>query len=460
MANTTNKTDMDLETEDGYAALLERLKADLIKAEPSKGQLVTDYPDPEALAEAFRQEATKNKGTQEEKPAYVTPIPDLYEPCLIPEKDLVLIPISDLRLQTHHCGKKVLFRVKTAPARAAAIMTVVEDQEGTAVLLSLYHQLHVDLLTIRHPAQGSIAILKDPFFETIAEEAYALQVYHPSDIIWLEDHDERIPEQWRVNREITNSAEYRAEGEELANKEHWLPALHSYTLAIDTAVSPDEKRQAHLGRSEVNLRLDRPYQAMRDAIEGDHPTDCTEESLILQARAFYTLGDFEECLQKLRVLTVLFPKSVLGLSLKSTVSKRLKEQDDGEYAFEDMVVEAQERPPLIECATFSSLVEIRDAPGRGKGLFLTKDVSAGDLILCEKAFSYCFMDKKSHKTYPVLANVPCEEAKGGGVVLLWAQVTEKLYHNPEHIYTIQELFHGDHKKLQITECDECPVVDG
>ncbi|PNP81143.1 hypothetical protein FNYG_05610 [Fusarium nygamai] len=450
---------MELGSEDGYAALLKELKDAMSKAELSKGQLVTDYPDPEALAEAFRQESTRNNGTQEKKPAYVTLIPDPYEPCPIPEKDLELMSISDMRLQTHHRGKKVLLRVKTAPARAAAIMTIVEDQEGTAVLLSLYQLLHVDLLTIRHPAQDSVAILKDPFFEKIADETYSLQVYHPSDIIWLEDHDERVPEQWRVHREIKSSAEYRAEGEELANKEHWLSALHSYTLAIDTAVSPDEKQQAHLGRSEVNLQLNCPHQALRDAIDGDHPTDLTEESLLLQARAFYNLGDFEECLQKLRVLTVLFPKSVLGLSMKSTVSKRLKEQDDGEYEFEDMLVEAQETPPLIDCATFSSLVEIRDAPGRGKGLFLTKDVSAGDLVLCEKAFSYCFMDGNSHKTYPVLANVPRDEAKDGGAVLLWAQVTQKLYHNPEHIDTIQELFHGDHKKLQITECDECPVVD-
>ncbi|KAF5715964.1 unc-45 like b [Fusarium mundagurra] len=450
---------MEIGSEDGYTALMKELKAARSKAALSKGQLVTDYPHPEALAEAFRQETAKNNGTREKKPSYITQIPDPYEPCLIPEKDLELMPISDMRLQTHHRGKKVLLRVKTAPTRAAAIMTVVEDEHGTAVLLSLYQQLHLDLLTIRHPAQDSVAILKDPFFEKIAEETYSLQVYHPSDIIWLQDHDERVPEQWRVHREIKSSAEYRAEGEELANMEHWLPALHSYNLAINTAESQDEKQQAHLGRSEVNLQLDRPRQALLDAIEGAHPTDLTEESLILQARAIYNLGDFEECLQKLRVLTVVFPKSVLGWSMKSTVFERLKEQDDGEYAFEDMLVEAQETPPLIDCATFSSLVEIRDAPGRGKGLFLTKDVSAGDLILCEKAFSYYFMDEKSHEIYPVLANLPRDEMEAGGSVHLWAQVTEKLYHNPEHIDTIQELFHGDHKKLQITECDERPVVD-
>ncbi|KAF4495347.1 unc-45 like b [Fusarium agapanthi] len=450
---------MEFGWQDGHAALMKELEAAMSKAALSKGQLVTDHPDPEALAEAFRQETSKHNGTQEKKPIYVTQIQDPYEPCLIPEKDLELMSISDMRLQTHHRGKKALLRVKTAPARAAAIMTIVEDEEGTAVLLALHQQLQDDLLTVRHPAQDSVAIVKDPFFEKIVEGTYSLQVYHPSDIIWLEDHDERIPEKWKDHRKIKSSAEYRAEGEELASKEHWLPALHSYTLAINTAVLPDEKQQAYLGRCEVNLQLDRPGLALEDAIDGDDPIDLTEESVILQARATYNLGKFKACLRKLQVLEAVFHKSVPDWSMKSTIFKRLEEQEDGEYAFEDMLLQAQKTPPLIDCATFCSLVEIRDAPGRGKGLFLTKNVSAGDLILCEKAFSYCFMDGKSHETYPILGNVPRNEVKTGGSVHLWAQVTQKLYHNSEYLDTIQELFHGDHKKLQITQCDGSPVVD-
>ncbi|KAJ4050298.1 hypothetical protein NW761_005089 [Fusarium oxysporum] len=125
-----------------------------------------------------------------------------------------------------------------------------------------------------------------------------------------------------------------------------------------------------------------------------------------------------------------------------------------------MLIDAQEAPPLIDCATFSSLVEIRVAPGRVMGLFLTKDVSAGDLILCGKAFSYYFMDdEKSHETYPILLNMSSKELTPGGSVHLWLQVTQKLFHNPGYIYTIQELFHGNHKKLQIIECDGSPVVD-
>ncbi|KLO95029.1 Uncharacterized protein LW93_3727 [Fusarium fujikuroi] len=412
---------MEARSEDGHAALMKELEAAMRKAAVSKGQLVTDHPDPEVLAEAFRQETARHNGTPGKKPFYVTEIQDLHELCLIPEKDLELMPISEMRLQTHHRGKKVLLRVETAPARAAAVVTIVEDEEGTAVLLALHQQLEEDLSA---------------------------------------HHDERIPEQWRVHEKIKSNDEYHAEGAELTEKEHWLHALHSYTLAISTAGSPYEKQQALLGRSQVNLQLDRPRQALLDAIEGDGLLAAsTEESLLLQARAIYHLGKFEECLEKLQALTAAFPKSVPGWSMKSAIFKRLEEQNDGEYAFDDMLVEARETPPLIDRATFSSLVEIRIAPGRGKGLFLTKDVSAGDLILCEKAFSYCFMDEKSHETYPILGNLPRKEVTTGGSVRLWAQVIQKLYHDPEHIDTIQELSHGDQKKLQITECDGSPVVD-
>ncbi|KAK2474141.1 hypothetical protein H9L39_14101 [Fusarium oxysporum f. sp. albedinis] len=363
-----------------------------------------------------------------------------------PQEDLEPMPISDMRLKTHHRGKKVLLRVKTAPARVTAVVTNVEDEEGTVVLLALYQQFQEDLLTARHPAQDSVAILKDPFFEQTAEGTYSLQVVHPSDIIWLEDHDERIPEQWRVHRKIKSSAEYRAEGEGLASREHWLPALHS--------------SQALLGHSDIYLKLDRPRQALLDAIEGDGLTTSTEESWLLQARAIYHLGKFEECQQKLRALKKAFPKSVPAWSLQLHIGKSLKEKNDGAYAVANMLIGAQEAPPLIDCATFSSLVEIRVAPGRVMGLFLTKDVSAGDLILCGKAFSYYFMDdEKSHETYTILLNMSSKELTSGGSVHLWPQVTQKLFHNPEYIYTIQELFHGDHKKLQIIEWGGSPVVD-
>lgn len=233
---------MEAGSEDSHAALMKELEAAMRKAAVSKGQLVTDHPNPEVLAEAFRQETARHNGTPEKKPIYVIEIQDLHEPCLIPEKDLEPMSISDMRLQTHHRGKKVLLWVKTALARAAAVVTIVEDEEGTAVLLALHQQLEEDLSAVRHPAQDSVAVLKNPFFDKIAEGTYSLQVYHPSDIIWLEHHDERIPssgESTRRSRVAKNimpreqSSRKRSTGCTHYTRE-FLHDLHANTLTSNT----------------------------------------------------------------------------------------------------------------------------------------------------------------------------------------------------------------------------------
>ena len=50
---------------------------------------------------------------------------------------------------------------------------------------------------------------------------------------------------------------------------------------------------------------------------------------------------------------------------------------------------AKDTPPCLDNATFAGNVEVQASKGRGRGLFTTKDVIAGELLLCEKAFSYC-----------------------------------------------------------------------
>jgi hypothetical protein len=60
------------------------------------------------------------------------------------------------------------------------------------------------------------------------------------------------------------------------------------------------------------------------------------------------------------------------------------------YDFETISKEVSKvRPPHLDHATFVGLVEVKTSPGRGRGLFTTKAVKAGELLLCEKAFAHC-----------------------------------------------------------------------
>jgi hypothetical protein len=123
-----------------------------------------------------------------------------------------------------------------------------------------------------------------------------------------------------------------------------------------------------------------------------------------------------------------------------------------------MYEQAKVTPPLIDCATYSNPVEVRDSPVRGRGLFTTKAVAAGDLLLCEKAFAYSFVDETMEPSR-LLFNPGTKKIVIGGPGYLLPKVVQKLYHNPRFIPAFHELYHGETNKVEVTECDGVPVVD-
>ena len=63
------------------------------------------------------------------------------------------------------------------------------------------------------------------------------------------------------------------------------------------------------------------------------------------------------------------------------VRYRLGEQESGKAITDEM---PKVPPPHLDHATFVGPVAVKASIGRGRGLFTTKAVKAGDLILCEK----------------------------------------------------------------------------
>jgi hypothetical protein len=133
---------------------------------------------------------------------------------------------------------------------------------------------------------------------------------------------------------------------------------------------------------------------------------------------------------------------------------RLHEQETGEYDFRQMLKQSESTPPLIDCATFSAGVEVRESPGRGRGLFLTKRVLAGELLICEKAFAYAYVDEKDASNYDMtnVSVIPSD-------VELLLEIVQKLYHDPEAALLFNDLPHGDYKVVSGTKVDGYPVVD-
>lgn len=234
-----------------------------------------------------------------------------------------------------------------------------------------------------------------------------------------------------------------------------------YSSALDTAVTLLEKQLAYLNRSIANLKLDRPAKALLDVTHAYDSAKPTEKPMLRHAYVLYDMGKFEKCEATLQTCLEAFPKCQAARTKLLSVKARLQEQSTGKYDFKDMYEQAKARtPPLMDCATFSTPVEIRDSPSRGRGLFTTKAVSAGDLLLCEKAFSYSFIDDtRLEDDVTCMLNLSTKRVTLGASADLWPQVVHKLYHDPESLSAFEVLDHGDYKKTTVSECDGTPVVD-
>ncbi|KAM0426404.1 hypothetical protein ACHAPT_008451 [Fusarium lateritium] len=455
----------DVSDDHQFISSLKRIQNAAEKASRRKGEMVRDHPTQQQLVTSFTMNllSASLRSGPDKNILYTTQVPAPYPPCVISARDLEPIMISDMRLETHHRGKKVMLRVLTSPDRITAITAIVEDERGTAVLLQLYHQPDESLVPkteILGP--GKICILKEPFFKCAADGSYSLRVDHLGDIVWLDEDNELIPSRWRKPVAIRDntSKDIRTQGNDAVQSQDWAAALRLYTHAIQTAETLEEEQLATLNRSLTNLKLGRPENALSDAFEGRDPRAPAEKSLFREARAMYELGVFGQCLGKLKLLAESYPDNKAVGPEMDRVKARLDEQQNGKYSFSEMYRQARMTPPLIDCANFSGPVEIRPSPGRGRGLFTTKAVSAGELLVCEKAFAYSFIDdKEKGARINLLMNLATKKMTVGGQACLLPQIVQKLYHNPALSCAFLDLHYGDYQTVGVSECDGAPVVD-
>lgn len=226
----------------------------------------------------------------------------------------------------------------------------------------------------------------------------------------------------------------------------------------------DQRRIIQLNRSLVNLKLGYYEQALQDAGIFAAPFKYSEKSLFRAARALYGLERYQESHDMLTTLLSRFPNCIDAQKELVRTGQRLKEKDYGHYNFKSMYEAAKKTPPYIDCATYLASVAVKPAegPGRGRGLFTTKDVTAGDVLLCEKAFSYSWANEEANEAgskMSLLMNTTTNRSVIGTQADLTTETVQKLHRNPSLLPALNALHHGDYQAVDATEVDGSAVVD-
>ena len=192
-----------------------------------------------------------------------------------------------------------------------------------------------------------------------------------------------------------------------------------------------------------------------------------EKALFRAARASYGLQRWQESLDYLRQLAAAYPDNRDAHKDIARCKCRLREQA-GDYDFKSMLDEvvAKAPSPDMDRANFFGPVEVRDCAIRshGRGLFTTRTVKPGELLLCEKAFATVFADPydPTKLAEPKKEEYPDDENMTVALSMmerLTKKTLAKLHRNPSLQAGYAELYPGPDHVDEMDEETGLPFVD-
>ncbi|KAL9117425.1 MAG: hypothetical protein Q9187_006039 [Circinaria calcarea] len=289
----------------------------------------------------------------------------------------------------------------------------------------------------------------------------AVRVDHISDVVPLVKVPESmIPVQWRdqIPEGENTALSWTARGNKAFKAGASQDAIFSYTKALEVSADNDDVSTILINRAQAYLRVKCYDDALADLALILLADPNNQKAHSRAARALYELGRFAECDTHLRQLQ---PSSINNRD-QSCIDRVKARQDEavGKYDFDSIRKEPTYDSPFLDHADFKGPIETRQSEERGRGLFLTRDVKAGELLLCEKAFSAIFEDPKS---YPKLFTDEyaaeklrlSEEAK----ISLTDDIVTKLFHNPSLSSGFLDLHRGGYPLGPSPSKDVGPIVD-
>lgn len=395
-----------------------------------------------------------------------------YPPSKTPVAELSPISIDDLRLETHHIGRVLFVRAFGTPRRLVGLHTGIEDKNGDVDRLAVYN-LPPNVPAEHVIPQHCVLAIKEPYYKATADRGYTIRVDHPSDLLCLPSDSLLVPLELSSALADTRVAPIscKDKGNAYYRAKDYFNALELYSLGLKSCSAEDRLLRADIyrNRSVTNLLVGRYEDAVSDAtasmLQADQDIDQEKvamyntKALFRAGRAHYELGQFEESHRAFAVAMQITPEDHDTLMELSRVKARMAEIATGEYNFGAMRSALKHGRLRLDHASYTHNVTVRSAGSKGRGLFATKRLRAGDVVMCEKAFQSCFRGDSSNDIYIVI-NINTNSGNTGPHASLLFRIIDHLRYNPGHARQFVELWDGGYKpKYGAVQVDGQTVVD-
>lgn len=403
-----------------------------------------------------------------------------YPPSIISLQELQPMKLADLQMDTHHRGRRLTVkRASPVVTLAARSWTMVQDEaeETDRLEVCLHKSRHgEDLLE-----SASIFVIKEPYFTLTDQGEATLRIDHPSDLVVCRD-DIASMCLTTANKVDSYDEDAAAAAEKVARtckdkgnaalKQQDLPLAYAkYTEGLKVAkqgvvsdINPDLARDLSRNRAHVNLLLNQLDESKTDAKasligrEDQRSKDLDSKAYYRAGCAAYNLGEYQVAKSFFEEQQKLAPSDQVARANLRKIEIRLREQQTGAYDFRKIRAGLSLARPRADAASFISNTKVGDSPGRGRGLFANRDIPAGEIVMCERAF--CVVWGHESNALTAMTYDMRDDRIRVSPVGLTKSIVQKLLNNSSQIERVMDLYgdyQGDGKNVSRTE--DGPVVD-
>ncbi|CAK4021026.1 TPR domain-containing [Lecanosticta acicola] len=459
-----------------FRAALEKAMENHKTASERKGQKPTNKPSRADLELKLELQKRSHLDDKFDGYSYVsqTVIGHAYPPCILPLSGLRPILIDELRLETVHRGRVLVVRTFASPLHVQSVSSAVEDGDGNVDRISVYN-FERGLKAEQVLPKGAVFAINEPYYKVAVDGGYTIRVDHPTDIVHLREEDVLVPTGLRSKREEAGqeetSAQWKTKGNAAFGARDYHTAVDCYSAGLALCGDSSEdlvKFDLFRNRAIANIHLGRYETGAADAEAAIipnswsvHTADYAKKNSKAHYRAgcaLYHLQNYERAKQHFEKVVETTPGDADALRELERTSHRLHEQSTGEYDFPAMTASAYTKRKRLDHANFTVNVEIRDTESKGRGLFAAKDIKAGQLVLCEKAFCVAF-DSDPEAAQTVVLNLNTNRMALGRHSIRLFNAVHKLIHNPQQAQRFLALCDGGYPRTDHVVMDGKVMVD-
>lgn len=262
-------------------------------------------------------------------------------------------------------------------------------------------------------APGTILIVREPTFKMNQNNtATLIRVDSPTDMQVVTPSDPLVASiRWTTGSPASNpdpNFDFKALGNSYFKQRKYLLAVKAYSDGIASTAWLDQELVLRLNRAQAQLMVGNFLHALHDTAavlglveqHGDSaPSHTMEKTLLRRARAFEGLRQFALACETYEKLLAASPSSVEAPEGIKRVKDILNQAQTGDYDWLKLVrAKSLNSRSDFSIKDFIGPIAIKETAtrGGGRGMFATRDLKPGELLLGESNLSFLFPVNPPH----------------------------------------------------------------